>query len=86
MSLKPFSLNKAIEVNVSMENPIPKRRDFSLVLLIGDTSSLTTPISQTERVRPYYDTASMRADGFKTEDRLYKAAQFLAKRKKLRVF
>lgn len=73
MGLKTLPLEPIVNIIVNLSARSALRKAFNLALLIGETDVITPD----ERVKIYSGINEMLEDGFKTEDRLYKAAVLL---------
>lgn len=73
MAGKTLPLEPIINIIVNLAARSAVRKAFDLALLIGETSV----ISQSDRVKIYTGVDEMLEDGFKTDDRLYKAAALI---------
>ena len=73
MPLKPLDLTSVVKIIVNLSQRSAVRKGFNVCCLIGKTDI----IPAAERVREYSSLTEMLQDGFKTSDRLYKAAALL---------
>ncbi|WP_371378911.1 DUF3383 family protein [Sporomusa aerivorans] len=73
MAGKTLPLDPVVNILVNLAAKSAVRKAFNLALLIGET----TIIPQSERIRTYTGISEMLEDGFKTTDRLYKAAALI---------
>lgn len=73
MAIKTLPLEPVINIIVNLAARSAVRKAFNLALLIGET----TVIPQDERVRIFSGVNEMLEAGFKTDDRLYKAAALI---------
>ena len=73
MPTKPLQLNEVVNFVVNLAQRSAQRKAFNIMLLVGKN----TVIPKEERVRTYTTLEAMLADGFTTNDRLYKAAALI---------
>lgn len=73
MGVKTLPLEEVVNIIVNLSAKSAVRKAYDLALLIGETSV----IKQDERVKTYTGISEMLEDGFKTTDRLYKAAALI---------
>lgn len=73
MPTKPLQLNEVVNFVVNLAQRSAQRKAFNIMLLVGKN----TVIPKEERVRTYTTLEAMLADGFTTDDRLYKAAALI---------
>lgn len=73
MPTKPLQLNEVVNFVVNLAQRSAQRKAFNIMLLVGKN----TVIPKEERVRTYTTLEAMLADGFATNDRLYKAAALI---------
>ena len=73
MPTKPLQLNEVVNFVVNLAQPPAQRTALNIMLLVGKN----TVIPKEERVRTYTTLEAMLADGFTTNDRLYKAAALI---------
>lgn len=73
MPTKPLQLNEVVNFVVNLAQRSAQRKAFNIMLLVGKN----TVIPKEERVRTYTTLEAMLADGFTTNDRLYKAATLI---------
>lgn len=73
MAGKTLPLEPVVNIIVNLAAKSAVRKAFNLALLIGETDI----VKQAERVKTYTGIDEMLGDGFKTTDRLYKAAALI---------
>lgn len=73
MGIKTLPLDPVVNIIVNLAARSAVRKAFNLALIVGETSVIT----QQERMKIYSGLSEMLEDGFKLEDRLYKAAALI---------
>lgn len=73
MGVKTLPLEPVVNIIVNLAARSAVRKAFDLALIVGETSVIT----QAERIKIYSGINEMLEDGFKLEDRLYKAAALI---------
>lgn len=73
MGVKTLPLEPVVNIIVNLAARSAVRKAFDLALIVGETSVIT----QDERIKIYSGINEMLEDGFKPEDRLYKAAALI---------
>ena len=69
------SIDRVIDLEIDLAATSAEAEDLSLPLLVGEASEFPVGFTDVQRIKTYFDLASIASDGFETTSKIYKLAE-----------